>query len=137
MQAFRRLYPQKGNDIQTDLNDAVGYVMKYVNKTLPRSSSKRFRKRKNRYLNAWYSHNRIVRFSSSRSLAPLYLYRLLHHRYSLRALTRLVKERRIRVLRPVDDLDKIAEIFEGEDLIYMRNENFSLHKHRGIDYENG
>jgi len=88
--------------------------------------------KKDRYLNAWYSHHRVTRFSSSRTLAPLYLYRLLHHRYSLRALTKLRKDNVIRVLRPVDDLDKIAEIFEGEELIYMKNENYTLEKHRGV-----
>jgi hypothetical protein len=128
--AFKRLFPEKGNDIQTDIRDGVGYVMKYINKTLPKSKSKKLSKR-DRYLNAWYAHHRVTRFSSSRTLAPLYLYRLLHHRYSLRALTRLMSERKIRVLRPVDDLDTIAEIFEDEELIYMRNDNFTLEKHQG------
>ena len=130
VKAFKRLFPEHGNDIQTDIRDGVGYVMKYINKTLPKSKAKKLSK-KDRYLNAWYAHHRVTRFSSSRTLAPLYLYRLLHHRYSLRALTRLVKERRLRVLRPVDNLEIIAEIFEGEELIYMRNDNFTLEKHRG------
>lgn len=129
--AFKRLFPQKGNDIQTDLRNAVAYVMKYINKTLPKSKSEKLSK-KDRYLNAWYSHHRITRFSSSRTLAPLYLYRLLHHRYSLRALTKLQKDGRLRVFAPVDDLSKIVEIFEGEELIYMKNENYRLEKHRGV-----
>jgi len=128
--AFRRLFPQKGNDIQSNLRSAVAYVMKYINKTLPKSKSDKLSK-KDRYLNAWYSHHRVTRFSSSRTLAPLYLYRLLHHRYSLRALTKLRKDGRIRVFSPVDDLNKIAEIFEDEELIYMKNENYTLEKHRG------
>ena len=130
--AFKRLYPEKGNDIQINLRSAVAYVMKYINKTLPKSKSKKL-KRKDKYLNAWYSHHRISRFSSSRTLAPMYLYRLLHHRYSLRALTKLRKAQRIRVFRPVDDLTKIVEIFEDEELIYMKNENYTLEKHgRGM-----
>ncbi len=129
--AFNRLFPQKGNDIQDNLRNAVAYVMKYINKTLPKSKSDKLTK-KDRYLNAWYSHHRVTRFSSSRTLAPLYLYRLLHHRYSLRALTKLRKEGRIRVFAPVDDLNKIAEIFEGEELIYMKNDNYSIEKHRGV-----
>jgi len=130
IKAFKRLFPQKGNDIQTGLRNAAAYVMKYINKTLPKSKSKKL-SRKDRYLNAWYSHHRVTRFSSSRTLAPLYLYRLLYGRYSLRALTRMVNEHRLRVFRPVDDLDTIAEIFDGDDLIYMRNDNFTLEKHRG------
>jgi hypothetical protein len=129
--AFRRLFPQKGNDIQNNLRNAVAYVMKYINKTLPKSKSDKLSK-KDRYLNAWYSHHRVTRFSSSRTLAPLYLYRLLHHRYSLRALTKIRKDGCLRVFRPVDNLNKIAEIFEGEELIYMKNENYTLEKHRGI-----
>ncbi len=128
--AFRRLFPQKGNDIQSNLRNAVAYVMKYINKTLPKSKSDKLSK-KDRYLNAWYSHHRVTRFSSSRTLAPLYLYRLLHHRYSLRALTKLRKDGRLRVFSPVDDLNKIVEIFEGEELIYMKNDNYTLEKHRG------
>jgi len=127
--AFRRLYPQKGNDIQSGLRSAAAYVMKYINKTLPRSKAKRLSK-KEKYLNAWYSHHRITRFSSSRTLAPMYLYRLLYSRYSLKALTRLVNNHRIRVFRPIDDLNKIAEIFEDEELIYMKNDNYTLEKHR-------
>ena len=129
--AFRRLFPQKGNDIQSNLRNAVAYVMKYINKTLPKSKSDKLSK-KDRYLNAWYSHHRVTRFSSSRTLAPLYLYRLLHHRYSLRALTKLRKDGRLRVFTPVDDFNKIVEIFEGEELIYMKNDNYTLEKHRGI-----
>jgi len=128
---FKRLYSDKGNDIKSDLRNAGAYVMKYINKTLPKSKEGKLSK-KDKYLNAWYSHHRITRFSSSRTLAPLYLYRLLHHRYSLRALTKLRKEGRIRVFAPVDDLNKIAEIFEDEELIYVKNENYTLEKHRGV-----
>jgi len=32
----------------------------------------------------------------------------------------------------VDDLNKIVEIFDGEELVYMKNENFTLEKHRGV-----
>ena len=130
IKAFNRLFPEKGNDIQQGLRNAAAYVMKYINKTLPKSKSKKLSK-KDRYLNAWYSHHRITRFSSSRTLAPLYLYRLLHDRYTLKALTRVKEEGRLRILCPVDDLDTVAEIFEGEELIYMRNDNFSLQKSQG------
>lgn len=129
--AFRHLFPEQGNDIQHNLRNAVAYVMKYINKTLPKSKSDKLTE-KDRYLNAWYSHHRVTRFSTSRTLAPLYLYRLLHHRYSLRALTKLRKDGTIRVFCPVDDLNKIAEIFEGDELIYMKNENYTLEKHRGL-----
>jgi len=130
IKAFHRLFPEKGNDIQQGLRNAAAYVMKYINKTLPKSKSKKLSKR-DKYLNAWYSHHRITRFSSSRTLAPLYLYRLLHDRYTLKALTRVKEEGRLRILCPVDNLDTVAEIFDGEELIYMRNDNFSLEKSQG------
>lgn len=130
IEAFKRLFPQKGNDIQYDLRNAGAYVMKYVNKTLPNSQGKS-RTKKAKYLNAWYAHNRITRFSSSRTLAPLYLYRLLYNQYTLKALTRMRKEKRLRVYATVDKPDVILEIFDGDELVYMKNENYTLEKHRG------
>lgn len=128
--AFKRLYGEQGNDIRFDLRNAGAYVMKYINKTLPKAKSGKLSK-KDKYLNAWYSQYGITRFSSSRTLAPLYLYRLLYKRYSLRALTKIHKSHQLRVFRPIDDLNKIVEIFDGEELVYMKNENFTLEKHRG------
>jgi len=127
---FKRLYDDKVNDIRSDLRNAGAYVMKYINKTLPKSKEGKLSK-KDKYLNAWYSHHRVTRFSSSRTLAPMYLYRLLYNRYSLKALTKIRKSNQLRVFRPVDDLNKIVEIFDGEELVYMKNENFTLVKHRG------
>lgn len=128
---FKRLYDENGSDIRADLKNAGAYVMKYINKTLPKSKNEKL-SQKDKYLNAWYSQHRITRFSSSRTLAPLYLYRLLYKRYSLRALTKIHKSHQLRVFRPVDDLNKVVEIFDGEELVYMKNENFTLEKHRGV-----
>lgn len=129
--AFKRLFKEEGNDIRFDLRNAGAYVMKYINKTLPKAKNEKLSK-KDRYLNAWYSQYGITRFSSSRTLAPLYLYRLLYKRYSLRALTKIHKSHQLRVFRPIDDLNKIVEIFDGDELVYMKNENYTLEKHRGV-----
>lgn len=128
---FKRLYKEQGNDIRFDLRNAGAYVMKYINKTLPKAKNEKLSE-KDRYLNAWYSQHGITRFSSSRTLAPLYLYRLLYKRYSLRALTKIHRSHQLRVFRPIDDLNKVVEIFDGEELVYMKNENFTLEKHRGV-----
>lgn len=131
IEAFKRLFPQKGNDIQYDLRNAGAYVMKYVNKTLPNSQGKS-RTKKAKYLNAWYTHSRITRFSSSRTLAPLYLYRLLYKQYTLKALTRMRNDKRLRVYASVDKPDVILEIFDGDELVYLKNENYTIEKHRGV-----
>jgi len=128
MTAFKRLFPQQGNNIQNDINNSTAYIMKYINKTLPKSKAKKLTQ-KERYLNAWYSEHNITRFSSSRTLAPLYLYRLLYQRYTLKTLTKAYKEKKLTILCQIDNIDKVMEIFEGEELVYMRNENYKLERY--------
>lgn len=127
VQAFRRIFDPKANDIQTDIQDASAYVMKYINKTLPLSKKEKLTENE-RYLNAWYSKHRIVRFNSSRTLAPLKLYRLLYRRFTLRALTKLHRNNELTIYVPIEDDGKIMEIFDGDELLYMRNENFILNR---------
>jgi len=123
--AFYRLFNQKGNKFEKDIRNAASYVMKYINKTLP--LSKDHYTEDDEYLNAWYTHHRINRFCSSRSTAPMYLYRLLHHRYSLYALTQVKKRKQLKILTLIDD-DKIQEIWDDEELIFMRGNDFTLYK---------
>jgi hypothetical protein len=124
--AFKRLFDLKANDIQTDIKDATAYVMKYINKTLPLSKADTLSK-KEKYLNAWYTKNRIIRFHSSRSLAPLAIYRLLHKRYTLFALTRLLNEKHFSIYVEVDS-DKVMEIIdEWGDIVYERGTNYNVY----------
>ncbi len=127
IRAFRRLFDPKANDIQTDIKDASAYVMKYINKTLPLSKKEKLSDTE-RYLNAWYSKHRIIRFNSSKTLAPLKLYRLLYRRFSLCALTKLHRNKELTIYVPIDDDNKIMEIFDGDELLYMRNENFIINR---------
>lgn len=131
IKAFKHLFDSKANDIQKitdDIKNATAYVMKYINKTLPLSKQKDLSE-KDEYLNAWYSHHRIVRFNSSRTLAPLALYRLVRHRFSLYAVTKLRKyEKRLAVWQCVET-DKIMEVFLGNELVYMRNTSFEILDH--------
>ena len=103
--------------------------MKYINKTLPLSKQENL-SIKEKYLNAWYTKNRITRFNSSRTLAPLRLYRLLHKKYSLGELTKIVKTKRLKIFVSIENMQKIMEVFDNDTLVYKRNENYSL---RGID----
>ena len=92
--AFKRLYCTNGHERKAnticslggDIDGAIGYVMKYINKVLPLSKSATLSEQ-DEYLHLWYAYHRIVRFSTSRTLAPLAIYRLLFRFYDLRALT--------------------------------------------------
>ncbi|WP_428739950.1 replication endonuclease [Sulfurimonas sp.] len=127
--AFNRLFNPKTNKFVKDIESAKNYIMKYINKTLPKSKDELTLE--DEYLNAWYIKNRVNRFCSSRSTAPMYLYRLLHHRYSLYALTQVRKRKSLQVLARLDD-DKIMEIWEGNELLFMREECIEVHTVKGL-----
>lgn len=127
VKAFQRLFNTIANDIQTDINNPTAYIMKYINKTLPLSKQDNLSE-KDKYLNAWYSRNRIIRFNSSRTLAPLKLYRLLYTRYTLQELTKAVNNKELQIFVLQDDRSKIMEIFDGDELLYMKPDNFELKK---------
>ncbi|PNV82012.1 MAG: hypothetical protein C0627_12110 [Sulfurimonas sp.] len=122
--AFNRFYFSKSNKFVKDIQNAKSYIMKYINKTLPKSKEQITQD--DEYLNAWYIKNRINRFCASRSTAPLYLHRLLHHRFTLYALTQVRKGNSLKVLVTIDS-DKIMEIWDDKELLYMRNENIEVH----------
>jgi len=121
--AFHRLYPSKTNKIETDIKSGASYIMKYINKTLPLSKQKNL-SQSDKYLNAWYAKNRIVRFSSSRTLAPLKIYKLLHQKFDLYALTEAISNQKIQII--TDDSDKIIKILSGSELLYTKNENLVI-----------
>ena len=127
VKAFKRLFNTKANDIQTDINNPTAYIMKYINKTLPLSKQDNL-SQKDRYLNAWYSKNRIIRFNSSRTLAPLKLYRLLYSRFTLQELTQVVNNKQLQIFVLADDRSKIMEIFDGDEMLYCKADNFELKK---------
>jgi hypothetical protein len=123
--AFGRLFDGRGNDIQDDINKSTAYIMKYINKTLPLSKKEKLSE-KEKYLNAWYSHNRVIRFNSSKTLAPLGIYRLLHNRYSMFALTKLINENHFKIYVTLDT-NKVMEIMdEWGDMVYERSSNFDV-----------
>ena len=125
--AYKRLYDSRANDIQIiydDIKNSTAYIMKYINKLLPLSKAQK-QSEKEEYLNAWYLRNRIIRFNSSRSLAPLTLYRLLHQRYSLYALTKILQQNGLIIHEEIDS-NKIVSIFDGDELIYEKNLNYEI-----------
>lgn len=128
--AFKRLFLQAGNQFEKNIKSASSYIMKYINKTLPMSKKETLSESEH-YLNAWYVKNRINRFCSSRSLAPMYLYRLLKNRFTLYALTQVRKGDDLKILARIED-DKIMEIWDGEDLLFMRSENITVNTISGL-----
>lgn len=103
--------------------------MKYINKTLP--MSKKEITKKDEYLNAWYIKHRINRFCASRSTAPMYLYRMLNHRFSLYGLTQVRKGSSLKILARLDN-DKIMEIWDDTELLFIRHENFTVNMIRRL-----
>ena len=125
VKAFNRLFNPKTNKIETKIRNASAYIMKYINKTLPLSKQSKLTE-KEKYLNAWYSMNRVIRFNSSRTLAPLSLYRLLYYKYTLQELTMKVRNKDFNIFVRADNRDKIMEILDGDELVYSRSENFRI-----------
>ena len=121
--AFKHLYNQKSNKLEKNIRSATSYIMKYINKTLP--MSKKEITKKDEYLNAWYIKHRINRFCASRSTAPIYLYRMLNHCFSLYGLTQVQKGSSLKILARLED-DKIMEIWDDRELLFMRQENFTI-----------
>lgn len=127
VKAFNRLFNPKTNKIETNINNSTAYIMKYINKILPLSKQENL-SQKDQYMNAWYSKNRIIRFNSSRTLAPLNIYRLLHNRYSLKTLTKSLRENELTVFVSTQNPNKILEILDGDELIYSTNINLHVTK---------
>ncbi|MDO9303852.1 MAG: replication endonuclease [Sulfuricurvum sp.] len=127
--AFKRLFIPVGNKFEKNIRSASSYIMKYINKTLPMSKDQI--SKQDQYINAWYVKHRVNRFCSSRSMAPMYLYRLLHHRFSLYGLTQIRKGNSLQVLARLED-DKIMEIWDDEELLFLRSENITVHKAKGL-----
>ena len=123
--AFKRLFDIRANDIQDDIQNSTSYVMKYINKTLPLSKKDKLSE-KDKYINAWYSHNRVIRFHSSRTLAPLEIYRLLYSKYSLYALTKLISEEHFKIYVTLDTAKVMEIIDEWGDIVYARGSNYDV-----------
>lgn len=126
--AYRRLYDARANDIQVitgAIDSSVAYVMKYINKVLPLSKKVKLTE-KEQYLNAWYSKNRVIRFNASRTLAPLSLYRLLHKRFSMLALTRLVHESHFSIYVTLDTQKIVMIKDEYGETLYTHSGNYDV-----------
>lgn len=82
IKAFKHLYNNKGNKIEVAIDNPVSYIMKYILKLIPKSKDTKI-STQDRYLNAWYAYHRIRRFSCSRTLIPLYIYKKISQYFTL------------------------------------------------------
>lgn len=130
--AFDRLYRSEkhekmANDIQlveTNIENSTAYIMKYINKVLPLSKKEKITL-SDSFLNSWYSKYRIARFYSSRTLAPLELYKLLHNEYTLLELTYAKSNGSLAIYRDVET-QKIMEVLREDEYLYIRDTNIEL-----------
>jgi len=85
VKAVKRLFPAPASKVETDIKSPVSYLMKYVLKTLDdlRENSEDITN-----LTLWYLYHGISRFYTSRTFAPLEVYRKLGGMYSLIDLTK-------------------------------------------------
>ncbi len=86
---FNRNYKGLRVDFQTDIENPVAYLMKYILKTF---DDLRAKNSKVTDLSLWYKANRITRFYTSRTLISLDVYRALNGRYELLELTQMYRD---------------------------------------------
>ncbi len=120
---FKTNFPDLQIKIETNINNPVAYLMKYILKTFDDLRDDK----EITALSLWYTTHRITRFYTSRTLVSLDIYRVLGGRYSLIELTRMYKDQEISVfLEP--ETRKVIEVFD-------RNMCISIWERRYIQKE--
>ncbi len=115
---FTKKYPSLRVDFQTNINNPVAYLMKYILKTF---DDLRKEDSKLSDLSLWYVANRITRFYTSRTLISLEIFRKLNGRYNLLELTEMYKDRELTVLLDIDT-NKVVSIYDRIGNIYNKKD---------------
>lgn len=115
---FDNNYPTLRVDFQTDINNPVAYLMKYILKTF---DDLRTNEDNITDLSLWYIVNRITRFYTSRTLISLEVYRKLNGRYNLLELTEMYKNKQLSVLVDIDT-NKVLSIYDKIGNIYNKKD---------------
>ncbi|WP_324170975.1 rolling circle replication-associated protein [Sulfurimonas sp.] len=115
VKSLKRCYPAPMGDIETNVNNPVSYLMKYVLKTL---DDLRDNPEKITNLTLWYLHHGISRFYTSRTFISLEVYRKLNGMYTLIDLTKKYKSNDI-CIYVYSDTKKIALIENEYGTIYI------------------
>ncbi len=116
IEMINRKFPQPQSKIETDIKSPVGYLMKYILKTL---DDLRGNNNNITDLSLWYIHHGISRFYTSRTLISLDIYRILGGRYNLLELTTMYKNKELIVWLD-GQTNKVVEIFDSFGRIYNR-----------------
>ncbi len=112
----KRKFPSPQSDIETNVQNPVNYLMKYILKTLDdlRGNDENITD-----LTLWYIFHGINRFYTSRTLISLNVYRSVGGRYSLLELTRMYKDKELTVYYDPQN-NKVMEVFDSFGQIYNR-----------------
>ncbi|NQY19799.1 MAG: replication endonuclease [Campylobacteraceae bacterium] len=117
---FKKYFKLKYKNLQvkfeTNINNPVSYLMKYILKTF---DDLRKADAKLSDLSLWYIKHSITRFYTSRTLISLDVYRCLNGRYDLLELTQMYKNRELIVYLDTDT-NKIASIEDHIGIIYTK-----------------
>lgn len=107
---FKTNYPNLQFKIETNINNPVAYLMKYILKTFDdlRDKSKDIT-----HLSLWYLSHRITRFYTSQTLISLDVYRRLKGRYSLLELTKMYQDKIISVFLN-SDTRAVTEVYHNK-----------------------
>lgn len=112
---LKRLYPSPMGKVETNVENPVAYLMKYVLKTLDdlRYSDELTE------LSLWYVYHGIARIYTSRTLVDLETYRALNGRYQMIELTNMYRENNLTVLLDTAT-KKVTQIFDEFGCIYNK-----------------
>ena len=115
---FTKKFGKHMAKIETEINNPVAYLMKYILKTF---DDLRGENSKVSDLSLWYIANRITRFYTSRTLISLEIFRKLNGRYDLLELTKMYQDKEISILLDIDT-NKVVSIYDKIGNIYHKKE---------------
>jgi len=121
VKALTRLYPAPLGKIETNVKSPVSYLMKYILKTL---DDLRDDNDKVTNLTLWYLYHGISRFYTSRTFAPLEVYRKLNGMYTLIDLTKDYRNDNISVYRDTTT----------KKVVFIENEFGTIYKPKPVNW---
>ncbi|MDY3204470.1 MAG: hypothetical protein RBR70_05305 [Arcobacter sp.] len=130
-QYFEDNFPKLQVDFQTNIDNPVAYLMKYILKTFDD-----LRQDDNNIsdLSLWYLANKITRFYTSKTLISLEVYRRLNGRFQLLELTRMFKDREINYF--VDtETNAVLEITDKHGSLYIKKPTSLILKDEQNDFK--
>jgi hypothetical protein len=118
VKAIKERFIDTHSRVEIVINNPVGYIMKYIFKTLDdlRNNDGDLSKLSN--ITLWYIFYKIPRVTTSKTFVSLEVYRILKGQYDLKTLTYMYKNGRIQVL--LDHNNKPVQIFDDFGEVYQK-----------------